>query len=630
MKDSNFTKNDTLEHLFVDNRAEWPAGQFKDLFVEPTYLKKLESMRPCFLSGGRGTGKTTALQSLRYDSSLERLEAEGLGFGELEYLGILIRMNKNRVLAFQGGPISADIWKKAFTHFINLLACLELVNMLLWLEEKSGVNLDNDSLERVSTDLGLPAPRSSLELKALIKKAISTLQLAVNNSSKDLNSIQFSMAEVPLRTLAEALIDSKLIGERIIFCCIDEYENLLEYQQAILNTYIKHAEPPLSYKIGVRINGFKTKETLDGHDPIKTPDDYADIKIAEEAFEYFARNVALKRLTYASKHSNGIPGSLAELLEDLTFTEELKLLGADKIADEVLTELKAKDKTIFNTISSKPKSEVYFLAYWSDKSDKPLDELAKDWLENESTWRTRLENHGFASLFWLSKGKKGVRTRKYYCGERTFLTLPSGNIRYFLELIDAAISNQLDFDRETPRKGIFTLSPKAQTQAAKDVGQRRLNQLEELAENGVHLKRLVLGIGKVFFELARSAKTAPEVNSFVISGDTEDKLKIEKLLSDGQAHLAFEAEPRTKATTNLELRDDEYRLHRIFSGFFEISHRKKRRVTFNASDLLSILSDQPSRAISSLLAGEKQSDESDLPEQLALFNSFYDERQKED
>ena len=47
-----------LRQLFGDNRAEWASVHFKDLFVSPTYLKKLESVRPCFLVGGRGTGKT--------------------------------------------------------------------------------------------------------------------------------------------------------------------------------------------------------------------------------------------------------------------------------------------------------------------------------------------------------------------------------------------------------------------------------------------------------------------------------------------------------------------------------------------------------------------------------------------
>ena len=50
--------------------------------------------------------------------------------------------------------------------------------------------------------------------------------------------------------------------ERPLLCCIDEYENLLPYQQAALNTYIKHSEFPLSYKVGMKADGLKTRDTL--------------------------------------------------------------------------------------------------------------------------------------------------------------------------------------------------------------------------------------------------------------------------------------------------------------------------------------------------------------------------------
>jgi hypothetical protein len=71
------------------------------------------------------------------------------------------------------------------------------------------------------------------------------------------------------------------------------------------------------------------------------------------------------------------------------------------------------------------------------------------------------------------------------------------------------------------------------------------------------------------------------------------------------------------------MRDDEYRLHPIFCAFFEISHRRKRRLTFDASDLLFVL-EKPSSAISSLLDGASQTKDEDLPEQLAFFSSFYE------
>lgn len=609
-----------LRQLFGDNRAEWPSVHFKDLFVSPTYLTKLESMRPCFLVGGRGTGKTTSLQSLCYAPMLERLEASGLSFGDQEYLGILVRMNKNRVRAFDGSNITEAEWAKFFAHYFNLLVCSELASMATWLQEKSGTALDPQAVALVSRELGLGDVDNLTQLQLAIKNGISQLQLQVNNPAIDFGVVR-SIAEAPLRTFADVLKEGQLLGDRVIFCCVDEYENLLDYQQAIINTYIKHAEPPLSYKVGVRKNGLRNRQTLDGHDLLKTPDDYLEIEIADEGFEYFAQAVAELRLKRAKKDGIKVPESLKKFLEEFSFAEEASILGAEKVADAVLAELRGTD--VYTFFSQKPKTETYFLKYWQESDGKPLLELAQNWMHNEPEWNTRIGNYGYSSLFWLSRGNKGVRIRKYYCGERVFLSLAAGNIRYFLELIDTAIGYELE--APPPVGGMLTISPKSQTLAARDVGKRRLNQLEGLADHGVQLKRLVLAIGKVFFELARepNGKT-PEVTSFVLTGSTVDVARVHNLLEEGIAHLAFESDPRTKLTSKAEMRDDEYRLHRIFCAFFEISHRKKRRLSFDAKHLLGVLEDHPSKAISALLDDRPQSSEEDLPEQLALFSAFYE------
>lgn len=621
MKELSFAETATLlRELFGDNRAEWPSVHFKDLFVSPVYLTKLESKRPCLLVGGRGTGKTTSLQSLSYSSVLERLESSGQSFEDQEYLGILVRMNKNRVRAFDGSNIDEAKWSKLFSHYFNLLVCNELAAMAIWLEKKTGQILKSDAVAIIATELGLEAVGSLERLQSSIKKGISQLQLQVNNPGVDFGVI-LSIAEAPLRTFADVLRVEGLLGERVIFCCVDEYENLLDYQQAIVNTYVKHAEPPLSYKVGVRKNGLRNRQTLDGHDLLKTPDDYLEIEIADEGFDYFARAVAELRLKCARKLGIDIPESLRGFLTDLSFSEEALLLGAEKVADSVLSELS--DTDVFSYFSEIPKTESYFLEYWRQSEKLPLLDLANDWRNNESEWKTRLGNHGYSSLFWLSKGNKGVRIRKYYCGERVLLSLAAGNIRYFLELIDTAIGYELE--ARTELTGGLTISAKSQTVAARDVGKRRLSQLEGLADHGVQLKRLVLAIGKVFFELARepNGKT-PEVTSFVLSGSPDDVAKMHELLEEGIAHLAFESDPRTKLTSKAEMRDDEYRLHRIFCAFFEISHRKKRRMTFDAKHLLGVLEDSPSKAISAMLDNRPQSVEDDLPEQLALFSAFYD------
>lgn len=609
-----------LRQLFGDNRAEWPALNFRDLFVTPTYLTKLEARRPCILVGGRGTGKTTALQSLKFDSCLERLKTAGQSFGDQEYLGFLIRINKNRVRSFHGRDETLE-WGKYFSHYFNLLACAEIASLTNWLEVQSGKSFPVEAIHTVAIDLGILdfSGDSVAELGSAIKTQISKLQLKVNNPQSSLEIVT-SMAESPIRAFVDALEEHGLSDGRVIFCCIDEYENLLDYQQAILNTYVKHAAPPLSYKIGVRKNGLRNRQTLDGQDLLKTPDDYYEIEIADEGFEYFAKQVAAVRLKAARASGVPVPESLPEFLQDLSFSEEAELLGADRVAKIVLQELKG--STAFKYFQSKPAHETYFLKYWQASEGSSLVNLADDWIANEREWGVRLNNYGYASLFWLSNGNKGARIRKYYCGARIFLALASGNIRYFLELIDCAVIHELSESKAFPEE--LRISPKAQTLAAREVGERRLNQLEGLADHGVQLKRLVLAIGKVFFELAREPLgRTPEVTSFILSGKADDISKISNMLGEGVGHLAFEVEPATKLTSRAETREDEYRLHRIFSAFFEISHRKKRRMTFDAQNLIAVLGDHPARAISSMLEGKFQVDEKDLPEQLALFFAFY-------
>lgn len=620
MSEANSTTSTILRQLFGDNRAEWPANSFRDLFVTPAYLTKLESRRPCILIGGRGTGKTTALQSLKFDACLERLKNAGKSFGDQEYLGFMIRINKNRVRSFYGREESLN-WEKYFSHYFNLLACSELVALTNWLQVQSGESLTEDALQAIATDLGILdfSGTTVSQLGTEIKKQISKLQLKVNNPNSPID-IFLSMAESPIRIFVEALDESGLTGGRIIFCCIDEYENLSDSQQAILNTYIKHAAPPLSYKIGVRKNGLRNRRTLDGQDLLKTPDDCYEIEIAEEGFDNFAKEVATLRLCAARDKGINVPEKISEFLPSLPFAEEALLLGAQKIADSVLTELEG--TAAFDFFQTKPAHETYFLKYWQESEGSSLKNLANDWIENEKSWKNRLNNYGYASLFWLSKGNKGIRIRKYYCGEQVFLTLASGNIRYFLELIDCSITYEL-LD-STSFASPLIISPKSQTLAAREVGERRLNQLEGLADNGIQLKRLVLAIGKVFFELAREPLgKAPEVTSFILSGSSGSINEISKILAEGVGHLAFDVEPATKLTSKAEIREDEYRLHRIFSAFFEISHRKKRRTILDSKNLISVLGDHPGRAISSMLNNKAQITEENLPDQLALFSTFY-------
>ncbi|MGV3517683.1 ORC-CDC6 family AAA ATPase [Luteitalea sp.] len=616
------TRAAVLRELFGDTRAEWPPERFGDLFIEPNYFAKLQSRRSSFLVGGRGTGKTTALRSLRFDVTYDRHISRG-GVGSVPgFLGIYIRINKNRVAAFQGPALSPEAWRKAFAHYFNLMVAAELVRLAMWLETTGSAALGSDPVRQIAKDLAVGPCATLRDLQAEIAAKISDLQLYVNNPHSIAPPL-LSLSDAPLKTFAFALEKSGSLEDRTLFCCVDEYENLLTEQQAVLNTYIKHSEPPLAYKIGVKSSGLRTRHTLDDTDHLRVPDDYGEIVIAEEGFNLFATAVAALRLKRAAERGADVPSDLDAFLETLSFEDEARLLGAADAAGQARALLRhSGDRAVVSWLDTATDAQLFFLSYWrANDPSLSLEALAQDWIEHPDAWRNRLNNYGYSSLFWLSKGRKGARIRKYYSGASTILSLAAGNIRYFLELLDEAVAGMLE--RPTPLPKPFVVSAKAQTEAARTVGRRRLDQLEGLAHRGVELKRLVLAVGKVFFELARNPiGHAPEVTSFVVSGTGADRARVDELLREGVAHLALEETPRTKATSNAEIRDSEYRLHPIFCAFFEISHRRKRRATFKSEDLLAI-STHPSRAIARLLEEIEQSPEDELPEQLAFFGDFF-------
>lgn len=609
-----------LSVFFSDYRAEWSADLFRDLFIAPPYFAKLEVPRPCVLIGGRGTGKTTALRSLRFDASAARLAADGLAPDVLPYLGIYVRINKNRVRAFQGPSHSDDEWGRTFAHYFNLLCCEEFCRLVEWASIVH--RTPQPDLASTAKALCIGQPANATAFRSSISVAITELEIFVNNPTRVERPL-LSMAESPLKVFVEALRDVPHFAPLQFFCCVDEYENLLDSQQAVLNTYIKHAEPPLSYKVGVKKNGLRSRATIDTTDALSTPADYAEIEIEHEEFDLFSGQVAQHRLDRARARGMDVPETVDEFLPDLPFASEADRLGCDRIAKQVLDEVEhSGDAALVMWAKAMPRSQIYFVKYWADGGEGSVVDLARDWMSDPAAWDTRLGNYGYASLFWLSKGRKGVRIRKYYAGRRTFQGLASGNIRYFIELIDESLRVAASEVNEGKKWSGF-IPQAAQTDAARTVGKRRLDQLEGLSEHGSEIKRLVLAVGKVFFEFARDPiGKSPERSMFVVTGGAEAREQVLSLLREGASNLAFEATPRTKATTQWEIRDDEYRLHPIFAPFFEYSHRRKRRCSFPAETLLEALV-TPARAIAALV-GHVPTPSEELPVQLALFSSFYE------
>lgn len=601
-------------------KAEWLDEKLFELFNEPTYFRELQTKRPCVLIGGRGTGKTTVLRGLSYKGQFAFSHNDVSKIPEWEFVGLYFRVNTNRVTAFRGPELSEERWTAYFGHYLNLSLCQLILEFIKWREEKTGevINLSAHKLRVIGAALGMPDIINLSELAEEIEILILDFEASINTAVDKAPEI-LSLLGAPLDALANALVESGPLQGKQFFFLIDEFENFEDYQQKIVNTIIKHSNSSYTFKIGVRELGWRQRATLNPNEQLTSPADYARLSISEQfnesRFAEFAEKVVLSRVgRYFTKPQ--------DLLPSISDMDEAELLLEKNYAAEMLAKLSGYlSKVELEAASKLRPGELYFLEYWSrNPKNKSLHECVISRLSDNAKWKSRLNNHFYASLFSIRKGKRGIR--KYYSGWDVFVTIANGNIRYLIELVHAAFLLHI----EKNNGKLAPISHELQTQAAEMVGKKNLSELEGLSVDGGKLTKLLLSLGRVFQVLAADPSGhAPEVNQFHINEETIPSIldnRIKGTLHQAVMHLALVQFAGNKPGDEMDTKSYDYMIHPIFSPFFVFSHRKKRQLTISGKQFIDLI-DHPGVAIKELLAANNRVETDSLPDQLQLFGSFY-------
>lgn len=603
-------------------RAEWLNHAIFQLFAKPAYYPELEMPRPCVLVGGRGTGKTTVLRCLSYDGKFELEGSRREDVSGWSYFGFYQRVNTNRVAAFKGEELTEAQWIRAFAHYMNLVLCGQVLSFLGWHQNlfPCAEELTSETCGEVADTLFLSKCNTVRELSVEVDRARRRFEGFLNNidpSSMPLLSVQGQ----PVDELCRAVLGLRQFRNRSLFFIIDEYENLLGYQQEVVNTLIKHCGPFYTFKIGVRELGWNRRSTINPNEQLISPADYERIDIAQrldsENFGRFAAEVCNLR----AKASATFPSEtdIERMLPTLSVDDEAELLRVyehlpriHRLADEEGIDIKL--------FAGLPPLEQYFIDFWARNSESSLIDVFSERQDNRKIWDDRFNNYKVAILFGLREGKAGIR--KYYSGWRTYLKLADGNIRYLLELIGQAL---ILHERSGGRLG-EAISPEAQTRAAQAVGRKNLTELEGLSVHGAQLTKLLLSLGRVFEVLAQNPLNhAPEVTQFHLPDDAPLGTA-EPILTAAVMHLALVRSVSSKRSrqTDFDLKSYDYAIHPIFSPFFVFSHRRKRKMRLSPHQILGLVN-EPRAAIRQILRQHNQQDDAPLPEQLQLFGSFYHE-----
>ncbi len=439
MSDSDETKS-LLSDLFGSYKAEWLRGRIFDLFAEPSYFPELQTHRPCVLVGGRGTGKTTVLRCLSYEGQLALKGGDPTSISSWLYFGFYYRVNTNRVTAFKGPEVSSEEWRKIFAHYLNLEFCELVLRFLLWhsVRQPSSQQLSAEDCKAVAISLNINPAETVGDLATGLSSSRLRFEAYLNNI-KDEEKLGLSLQGAPIDALMERVSRLPQFTGKNFFFLIDEYENLLDDQQQVVNTLIKHAANSYTFKVGVRELGWRQRSTINTNETLNSPADYVRIDIADKLrpwFTDFATKVCNDRLRL-------IPGAenltVDTVLETLSDEEEAKRLGVDDHLTAARSDLdpSSPERIFFDTLSP---LEAYFVIYWARTHDSEFVDLSaaiRDWMQHPKEWVTRFENYKFAIVFTLKKGKRGVR--KYYAGWSVFTQLAATNIRYLLELLEQSL-----------------------------------------------------------------------------------------------------------------------------------------------------------------------------------------------
>lgn len=300
----------------------FPENNWEELinntFIEPVNFAMIIEPGNTVIEGHRGSGKSMNLKYLSFEAQCKRNFKEKW---DEKYVGVYLKF-KNTIVEtttqdfFKGE--TKNQWINYFMTYANLLIGEETIRILKFATDNKYVSIDSEQ-DLVSEITYLFFESFSYSIK---EKTLKNLYLTIKRARNDLAQKHIAGWDLPSDFL-EQLISSikdhvKEWSEKNFYILLDEYDNLNDDQQRVVNTLVKNRS--FSYKIGVKLHEM-IYEDISGK-LLEKNNDYTYVNtdrfdfdphnpLLYNKFEEFVKNVANKRLE-AYEYKNTIEGLLPE------------------------------------------------------------------------------------------------------------------------------------------------------------------------------------------------------------------------------------------------------------------------------------------------------------------------------
>jgi hypothetical protein len=434
---------------------------------------------PMLLLGGKGSGKTHLLrycsapvQAARHQGNLAyALQKEG-------YVGIYVPAEGLNTHKFARKGQDNQVWADVFAMYFELwLATSLLETISTFLKNEFDTSIELSLVKSITKLFDVDVADEMTTLDGAIAYLINVrkkIDFIVNNSAlnRSLDGIRITFSHGRLVFGIPQLIASHLplFENKTVVYLIDEAENLTTDQQKFLNTLIRYRKGNATIRVGARLYGIRTYETLGSGEVNKVDAEFQQVVLdnflreQKDEYEKLVRGLIATRLRRSNRGLNQ-PSDLDRYFARLDHDEHWKsatldlarafdksdkerpyfkklrgfidvtFKGQSDLADEIISLLRTTDYPLIE------KTSVFMLyKQWSPRREYLLKTAqiiateASEYLNGKrGTAYSQTLDH-FRSDF-LAQLHRDFRRRVPFAGIKTLIELSQGIPRNFLTIL---------------------------------------------------------------------------------------------------------------------------------------------------------------------------------------------------
>ena len=572
---------------------------------------------PLIFIGGRGSGKTMFLRHCSVNVQKAHFDREKSNdqtfldhINMLGGIGIYIRFDGATLKSFEGSNLTNEVWENLFVHYFELYLAREYLIALEVLEDDSPTSSGTlvAFLDKMCALLGCDKEIETLN------QLIDEVSARISEVSDYRGVIGFKFAEFqPTKPIISqhlsfqvpALIKEffqKIHSKTNFILLLDEFENFSTSQQRMINTLLKFVKPGLTFRIGMRRNGWRTYGTVNDDDFVKEGRDYEKFIFEEilhsknSGYQEFLIEVARKRLERVDVF---VQLGTTDIRHFLGKNEDLEA-EALEIAKQDLSKIdnfyKSKFPIIQDAVLLPNKSPlVRILGFLWIIRGESIDLTQKAIIEFENKKRTKLAKrlqYDLVNKYRLSLAiilASIYRTQKLYYSFNTFSYLSSGIVGHFIELCRYTFRYaEFGSDRDYI-DGLIT--KELQGKAAIDVAMNELQQVKRIEKHGRRLYSLVENLGEIFRTYHLDLRIRyPETNQFSLDKSALNDNSM-AVFNSALMWSVIQKKSTLQSNAPRSKKTELYTLNRIFSPVFQISYRTRGGINeaLNSDDFAELI-----------------------------------------